>query len=309
MDSVATMMDYVCSKPLTLKHMLHLTDFSPCSEAALAWAIGLARANGAKLSVLHVVVPDPRLYVTADSAAVAYDLQESKAQEEIRRIEQRLSDLPHDVSVVHSGDFWTAVDKKLHEHETDLVVLGTHGLTGLQKVLMGSGAETVVRKSRVPVITVGPVVGVGRAHHGAFHRVLLATDFGAGAFEAASFAISLALGTHGELTLLHVCTKGKGRGPEGWSLSVAEAMHRLHETIAGADRFEHRPELMVEFGDPAAKILQVARDKKAELIVMGIRTNRNVFAATHLGASTTHHVIAEAPCPVLTVRPQFRSVT
>jgi hypothetical protein len=79
-------------------------------------------------------------------------------------------------------------------------------------------------------------------------------------------------------------------------------MHRLYETIPCADELRERPETVVEYGEPGARILEVARRKKVDLIVMGVRSAGSVFVATHLEAGTAHKVVAEAPCPVLTVR-------
>ena len=66
-----------------------------------------------------------------------------------------------------------------------------------------------------------------------------------------------------------------------------------------------RKEMLVERGEPAARIVEVARQKEADLIVMGARNTRNL-AATHLEIGTVHSVVAQAPCPVLTVRPKNR---
>ena len=71
------------------QNILHLTDFSACSDAPFSWATALARANRARLSLLHVVVPDALTYMTPDSLAAALDLQEKWAQEQMERVEER----------------------------------------------------------------------------------------------------------------------------------------------------------------------------------------------------------------------------
>lgn len=292
---------------LTFKNILHLTDFSACSDAALTWAVSMARANGAKLSVLHVVIPDALVHLTPDSPTVALDIQEEWAQKEMQRFEAQLSELPHKTMVIRGTDVWSAVEAKLKKLESDLIVLGTHGRTGLSKMLMGSVAEKVLRSSAVPVMTVGPAVPRERGSDGKFHRVLLATDFAAGSAEAAGYAIAFAQRDEAELVLLHACKKS-GRSSKGAELSVAEAMHRLHETIPCADSLRHRPEALVEYGDgeAGAQIVEVAKRKKADLIVMGIRAAGSLFAATHFEVGTAHNVVAEAPCPVLTVKPKVQ---
>jgi nucleotide-binding universal stress UspA family protein len=292
---------------ITFRNILHLTDFSACSDAALTWAMSMARANEAKLSVLHVVVPDALVYMTPSSPTVATEMQEEWANREMQRIEERLADVPHGTMVTRGTDVWSAVERTLMQVESDLIVLGTHGRTGLRKILMGSVAEKVLRSAAVPVMTVGPAVVRGLGGDGKFHRVLLATDLAAGSAEAAGYAIAFALRDEAKLVLVHACKQSKqGRSAKRSELSVAEVIHRLHETVPCAVSFRHRPETLVEYGEPGARIVEIAKRKEADLIVMGIRTPRSLFAATHLNAGTAHNVVAQAPCPVLTVRGKVR---
>lgn len=296
-------MDDDCSRMLTSMNILHLTDFSACSDAAFRWAIALARGNRAKLSVLHVVVPDALTYMTPDSPT-ALDIQENRARGQMQRVDEQLTSLPHDTIVRRDTDVWTAVQKELQEFQSGLIVLGTHGRTGFTKLLLGSVAERVLRHSPVPVISVGPGVAQGPEADGKFHRVLLATDFSPGSAGAAEYALSLAQRDQAELVLLHACKTGNRSKSNKFSeLSVAEALHRLHELVRHAGTLRGHPETLVEFGNAGTQILEVARRKKADLIVMGLRKAGSVLAATHLEIGTTHKVVAHAPCPVLTVRP------
>jgi nucleotide-binding universal stress UspA family protein len=305
MDDAGPAMDD--SSTLTFKNILHLTDFSACSSAALTWAISLTRAHGAKLSVLHVVVPDALVSMPPDSPMVALGIQQEWAQGEMQRIEAQLSDLRHEAMVTRGKDVWLAVEPKLKQLESDLIVLGTHGRTGLRRILMGSVAERVLRSSSVPVMTVGPAVARGPGDDGKFHRVLLATDFAAGSAEAASYAIAFAQRDKARLVLVHARKQSKqNRSAKRSELSVAEVLHRLGEAIPCADSLRHRPETIVEYGEPGARIVEVAKRREADLIVMGIRTAGSLFAATHFEVGTAHNVVAEAPCPVLTVKPKVQ---
>lgn len=284
------------------KNILHLTDFSLCSDAALKWAKGLARANEGTLAVLHVVVPDALTYMTPGSPEASLDIHEQWARK-LDRIEAQLTGMPHETSIVRGNDVWSVVEPKLQELQSDLIVLGTHGRTGLRKLLLGSVAEKILRSSSVPVMTVGPAVTHGPRGDGKFHRLVLATDFTAGSAEAAGYARTLAQRDQTELVLVHACEKrARPRSKKRPEPSVAEVMHRLHETISGADNLKCRPETLVEFGEAGTRIVEVAERKGADLIVMGIRGTGSVFAATHLDVGTAHKVVAMAPCPVLTVR-------
>ena len=298
-------MDYHLVGSLPFQNILHLTDFSACSDVAFMWATGLARANRAKLSLLHVVVPDTFTYMTPESLTTALELQEKWAREQMQRIEERLADLPHETIIERDGDVWSVVEPRLERLGSDLIVVGTQGRTGLRKMLMGSVAERVLRSSSIPVMTVGPDVLWSAGRPGKFRRVLLATDFTASSVEAASYAISIAQGDQAELVLVHACDQDKSRGAnKGSELPVAEALHRLDQTIPSAEKLRSRPETLVEYGEPGARIVEVAKRKEADLIVMGIRNTTNLFAATRLSVGTAYTVVTRAPCPVLTVRPK-----
>src|SRR5579859_5899724 len=142
-------MDDHSARSLPFRKILHLTDFSRCSDAALILAKGLARANQATLSVLHAVVPDAFTFMTPDSSAAAFELQEKWALGEMQQVEARLADLPHETMVAQGRDVWSVVEPKLKQLGSDLIVLGTHGRTGFPKMLMGSVAERVLRSSTV----------------------------------------------------------------------------------------------------------------------------------------------------------------
>src|SRR6516162_2049195 len=125
---------------LPFQNILHLTDFSSCSDAAFRWAIDMARANQAKLSMLHVLIPDMLTRLTPDSSSAAFDLQEKWAQWGMRRIEAQLVDFPHRTIIARGDDAWSVVEARQKELGSDLIVLGIHGRTGLKKRLPGSVA-------------------------------------------------------------------------------------------------------------------------------------------------------------------------
>lgn len=287
--------------------ILYLTDFSPCSDAALTWAVSVAKANGAKVYALHVVIPDTLVFLAPGSPGVVLDMHEEWARGQMDRIESQLAEVAHETLIERGGDLWKVVESKLQQFNIDLVVLGTHGRTGLRKVLMGSAAERVLRHSPVPVMTVGPAVHDGRAHDGKFHRLLLATDFAEGSTETANYAISFAERNHSDLTLVHVCkTNKRGSREKTKDLSIAEALYQLYEMVPGRDAIQLRPDALVECGDPGDRILDVAKRCGADLIVMGIHNSHRLFAATHMEISTAHEVVAHSMCPVLTVRPPIQ---
>jgi nucleotide-binding universal stress UspA family protein len=286
-----------------LKNILFLTDFSDASEAALPFAIAVAREHGSTVHALHVLIPDAFNYTTVELGNLAMEAQEECADNSMRRVDAQLTGLPHHTSVVRGFGIWPIIEQLVSETPFDLIVLGTHGRTGAQKALMGSAAEEIFRKSPIPVMTIGPSVRHGAHSAARFRRVLFATDFSKHAQAALRYAISFALENRAELTLLHAIPDKKNAKAHPSSASVAEALHALHELIPPGTELQCRPEPLVRCDQPAVAILESAEQCGADLIVLGIRGAQGVpGASTHLDRSIAHKIVVFAECPVLTVR-------
>src|SRR5262245_54511729 len=134
------------------KKILFPTDFSPASEEALRWATSLARDTGATMIIAHVEEPPlayggGEMYVAADETD----------RDELRRALVKIVPLDHNVPFEHKllvGDPASAIVEAAETEDADIIVLGTHGRTGLTRLLMGSVAEAVVRRANCPVLTI-----------------------------------------------------------------------------------------------------------------------------------------------------------
>lgn len=294
------------SGPAKIKNILYLTDFSEPSEAALGFAATLGRAYGAKVHALNVLMPLPYVYMTPGLAAVAIEAEEETAHGEMQRVESRLAGLDHNTAVVREIEVWPAVQRAIEEDDVDLIVLGTHGRTGAEKLLLGSVAEEIFRRSPVPVLTIGPGVHSNLHNGGRFRRVLYATDFTPESLVGAPYAITLAQENQARLLLLIVLRRPDSPNEADqriFDMSVAEAMHRLYEIIPQDAKLGVPPEAAVEYGNPADRIVEFARQRGADIIVIGVRSAAGrIGAATHLDRATAHKIVAHASCPVLTVR-------
>ena len=289
---------------LTLKNILLLTDFSEPSELAVPFAIAIAREYESKVHAMHVLTPVPLAYATPESAAAAIEGLEEGAQAGMQRLDAQLVGVPHETMIVRGESVWSSVEEALGGCEIDLAILGTHGRTGAMKLLLGSVAEEIFRRARVPVLTIGPSVRKGFHSGGQFRRVLFATDFTPEAKAAAPYAISMAQENQARLVLLHVMRdpdlKTTKRTPQD---SVANAMHQLYEIVPPEAELWCRPEPTVRYGHPAERILEAANELEADLIVLGVRDAAgHLGVTTHLERTTAHKVVARATCPVLTVR-------
>ncbi len=139
------------------RHVLVATDFSECSKVALDTAIELARRYSAALTLVHVfAIP---VYPYMDVVPMAVDIEtpaREAATEELRKaLAAARTQLPTAVAVLkQAGAVWEQILAAAREVGADLIVLGTHGRTGVSHALIGSVAERVVRNSPVPVLTV-----------------------------------------------------------------------------------------------------------------------------------------------------------
>jgi len=292
------------SSRISVKNILFLTDFSEPSETALPLAFATAREYGATVHALHVMVPQPSTYMSPDTTMAALDAQEEAAQAGMQRVESQLAGVNHDVKVVRGIDVWGPVEQAIESCHADLLVLGTHGRAGAQKMILGSVAEEVFRRSSVPVLTVGPRAREGMHGAARSHRVLLANDFSPEARAAAPYAISLAQENQAHLVLLHVMDGRSNRyAPGGAGMSIAVAMHELLELVPEDAELWCRPEPVVQYGQAPERILEEANGRRADLIVLGVRgAAGHLRAATHFRRSVAYQVVANARCPVLTVR-------
>ncbi|HEY8714997.1 MAG TPA: universal stress protein [Candidatus Acidoferrum sp.] len=285
-----------------LAKILFLTDFSWASQWAVPFVRGLARDYGSSVTALHVAVPDALTSITPDSFAAAVETQEAAMLKKMARVEKEFEGVAAKALVIAGPSVWSVVSAILESEKIDLICVGTHGRTGLPKMLMGSTAEEIYRRSLVPVITVGPAASTGENTTAFWKHILFASDFSVASLAAAPYAISLAEENDSQLTLMHVTAPAARKNAKQPGLSIAEAFHQLRELFPGEARLWCEPKYVVEHGEAAARILAVARETNADLIVLGVKAARDVLVATHLENSVAHTIVVHAACPVLTVR-------
>lgn len=292
------------SELIALKNILYLTDFSEPSEQAVPFAVGIARQFGSRVYSLHVLLPEPYTYTTPLMSVEALEAEEENAWGGMQRVRAQFAGLPHEAIVERGLGIWEAVEQLIRSHKVDLIVMGTHGRTGASRLLWGSVAEEVFRRSPVPVLTIGP--GVRTLPHGGvrFRRVLFASDFTPASLTAGPYAVSMAKHNDAHLVLLHVVPMSeRDKDEKEFEDSVADVIQRLYDVVPQDVTLAAPAEVVVEYGQAAEKIVEVAKNRNADLIVLGIRgVARHLAAATHVEQTVVHQVSSQAPCPVLTVQ-------
>lgn len=279
---------------ISFKNILFLTDFTEASQSALAYAQGLAKHFGAQVYPAHSCDP---IILTETAAPDILD----EVEENSRR---RLNDLARENNFAGTplfarGPVSEAVSGWINDHGIDLIVMGTHGRKGLKHFLMGSVAEAIFRHATCPVLTVGPHVNVRPYHDFKAEKILFPTDLGPHAEFATQYALSFAQEGKSQVTFMHVVTLEDAFQRDRAPL-IAESFKKL-ETLLPQDAKEWcQPELVVEVGDPIKELLGYAGTERPDLIVLGLPAGKKFNGGFH--TSVTYNLIAQAPCPVLTVR-------
>jgi universal stress protein A len=135
------------------KKILFPTDLSPASQHAMTWATSLARDSGATLIIVHVEEP-PTAY---GGGELYYGADQTLNRAELHKALVEITPCDPAVPCLHKllvGDPASAIIEEANREKVDLIVMGTHGRTGLKRLVMGSVAEAIVRRAKCPVLTV-----------------------------------------------------------------------------------------------------------------------------------------------------------
>jgi nucleotide-binding universal stress UspA family protein len=300
---------------IEIRRILCPVDFSDHSRRALDHAVAIARWYESTVTVLYVFSPAPVADVGPGPVAfepiVLTDIDRGQLLSDVKAFAdtESAADVRID-AVVREGNAAGEILEHATSMKADLLIIGTHGRSGFERLLLGSVAEKVLRRATCPVMTIprrlpdavpaGPVV---------YRRILCPVDFSESSLHALKYAISLAQEADGQLTVLHVVAHEFEYTPgiECAGMTVGDFLkeredalqRQLQEVVARAPEF-CRAESLLTHGKPWREVLRVAEEKPSDLIVMGVQ-GRGAADLLFFG-STTQHVVREASCPVLTLR-------
>lgn len=284
------------SIPITfpkIENILLPTDLSDDSLPVVPYAGQIARAFGAKVHLCHIQadVPlaaglaAPQLY-EAEGKNAAKHLGELRASPALAGLALKLLLVP--------GTVHDTMPKVISDNAIDLVAVGTHGRTGLAKMVLGSVAEEICRVATCPVLTAGPATG--SIPTALFTRILFPTNLSEISKKTLP-TISLLAGKYGsQVTVLHVAPESAATGSD--REKKIESLRRSMARDFGPALEKFEPQFMVAFGNTAETVLRVAREQEAGLIALGIR---NAFRPGILVERTAYRIMGGAQCPVLTV--------
>jgi nucleotide-binding universal stress UspA family protein len=304
------------TRAFEIERILCPIDFSETSRTALGYAVALAKWHDAEIRAIHVVdvppIAGPEAPTMNDIRAMS-DEARAEAKHRLRGfLEPAESAGVRTMLEIRAGDTVEQIVDLAAASDTDVIVIGTRGIGGVKRFVLGSTADKLVRVAPCPILTVPPHADpVPTWRHAPFTRILCPVSFSEPSLVAVELALSLAQEANGDVTLFHAVVQvGPVAGVEHVGLTEPlddhrhdlerDAIDRLRRLIPDDVRAWCRPEAVVVADLPVRAILDFAQRAGSDLIVMSLHP-RGGFERWLLG-STTQSVAREAVCPVLTAR-------
>ncbi|MFP5208536.1 MAG: universal stress protein [Acidobacteriota bacterium] len=289
------------SPQIALKAIVYATDFSPCSENAGRIASLLARKLGTELVVSHsFLLTQAAMEVEMQTVPAGKSLQRRDLETALSSAAQRFGEGVKQVTqVLLEGDPRERIPVLAQKYAPSMLVMGTSGRGRIERGLVGSVAERILRAHDGPSLAVGPHVHAFDPSGNPFRRILYATDLPPLAAQAATYATGIADAFDAEIDVLHVIHAEDQKHPDRLNKIQSEFDQILEEMASQHDREIRRPKGFVEAGTAHERILEHMRDFSIDLLVLAIRRSTHLWLQARL--SGAFQIIAEAQCPVLTV--------
>jgi len=293
---------------LKIKRILCPIDFSEFSVSAYQHALSVAEHYQAKLVAQHIV--ELWRHPAADFVASAglYEeysqaLRESGKEQLQEFVKKHTHDEIQPELVVQTGVAADSILSFAQLQKADVIVMGTHGRRGFDRLMLGSVTDRVMRTAPCPVLVASKppqgsvAAGKERGHVHHLSRILFCADFSENSEGALKYAISATAEYDAELTLLHVLEGVPSQAET--EEAMAAAAERLDKLIPPEGRKRLKIRTAVRTGKPYPQIIQLAMEAQIDLVIMGVR-GRGALDVAVFG-STTYRVMQLGSCPVLAV--------
>jgi nucleotide-binding universal stress UspA family protein len=298
-----------------IKRILVPIDFTEPSKKALGYGLSLAIELNATLTLVHVAgYSIPLAYAYPDETHEMTKMEMDEVKQRLRELIH--SDFRESVNtrfVLKAGNVEDEVLGATAEEKADLVVMGTHGRRRFERWLLGSVTEHLLRKSKVPILTVSHLDSdheIDEPRPIPLKRLLFATDLSDSPGRAMEMALNLTREFSAELTVLHVLPKiewayGAEFVPLDIEASTAKirsgAVERLEASLPESAREDPRVRTELVEGVPYERILAAADEGGIDVIILNTHGKSGVERA--LLGSTAERVVRGAHVPVLSVPP------
>jgi nucleotide-binding universal stress UspA family protein len=267
-----------------MEKLLVATDGSTHGENAVKEAILLAKKCSSKLIALSVVITNLEFEVTMPQVV---EKEDKKAREHLESIKARASKegIDCEIAVFHGDEPYQDIVRLALENRVDMIIVGRHGRTGLVRLMMGSVAAKVIGHAPCNVLVVSPTARIE------FKNILIATDGSRYSQAAIHEAIGIAKRCNGSLVALSVASADAER-------KAAEDTARYATELAAKEGV--KAEGITIIGKPYEAIVETAKQKRADLIVVGSHGRRGLERL--LMGSVTERVIGHTEAGVLVVK-------
>jgi nucleotide-binding universal stress UspA family protein len=285
---------------LSLKTVVYATDFSVSSQNAGLYAARIAGYFSATLVVAHAF--------TLSQAALEVEInqvQVSQQRKDLKSLLSRQALLLGAKSIEASstlleGDPKEAIPALADNNAPAIIVLGTHGGGRLERGILGSVAEKILRSSRWPTLTVGPLVKPVSSQTFPFARILFATDLSPAGANAAIYAVTFAEVLGAKIDVLNVIQDDAIEHPARLSDLQTHFFKALEVLVPQEAREFCDPKTFLTVGRAHDQILEHIRERSIDLLVLGIRKTSHI--SMEMRTSGAFRIIVDAACPVLTIR-------
>jgi nucleotide-binding universal stress UspA family protein len=285
---------------LNLKTVIFATDFSLCSENAGLYAARISSYVSATLMVTHAfTLSQAALEVEIDQIHVSQQRKDLKSLLSQKALHLGAESLKAN-STLLEGDPEVVIPALADSNAPAIIVLGTHGGGRLEREIIGSVAEEILRSSQWPALTVGLHVKPVSSLTFPFARILFATDFTAAAARAATYAVTFAEAFGAKIDVLNVIHDDAIENPD----RLADLQTRFYGSLDSIETQQARefcdPRTFVAVGNAHDRIREHIRERSIDLLVLGIRKTSHL--SMEMRTSSAFRIIVDAECPVLTIR-------
>lgn len=293
------------------KRILVANDFSDCSKVALSIGMQASKCMKTKMFVLHTIEKLPHDYMHIFPRAAHINIKQRSEQEAFDRLNSMLpKDLVDNetiVPIVRTGRPFLEIVQAAKENDVDIILIGTHGRAGIDRVFLGSVAERVVRKSYCPVMV------VRNSEYAGFKQIVVPVDFSDCSKMALECAISTARAHKSALTVVHVFEESfiepyvRAANSEKEADEIVRKVEYVN--VSKFEDFLNKFDLsgivfkkLLKKGIPEKNISEIALEQKAQLIIMGTHGRSGIKHM--LVGSTAEEVVRTVHCDIIVVKPE-----
>ena len=289
--------------PPAFRRILFASNFTSASAAALPYAAAFAHRFGGEILAVHIVSPDEEAHLEPDLRSATLDALRDSTENRIRRLLHLAdgSDVTFRV-LIETGEIAEVLASIIESQHIDLVVAGSEGRHGIQKLLSPPVDEEIAVSAHCPVLLVGPDTAPPASPGALISRILHPTDFNPRSTPVVAHGYALAQWFSAQLFVLHIAD-------DVWKEPLSTRMTaegfcrmRLLENSLPEHSSALDPTFLVEFGPPEQMILETASRIDADLILMGVPSSAHPSLVSHFPGPLAYDIASHARCPVLVMR-------